>query len=310
MQEIIFISVIIITYNRKDTLEKAIGSIFSQDYPESMYEIVVVDDGSTDGTEDLIKILDKEHSIVYFKQGRKGPAAARNLGIRNAKGKIIAFLDSDCIAPRDWLSTIAGLYKRHPETVSVGGSSESGPLKKSFINGFAKLVFYRPAPRQTEGYVNSVATRSLSFKKEIFQEIGYFDEVIGYPEDTEFNLRLNLKGYKIYYSPALTVMHIHPFDLFSCYKREFDIGRTDYKIHIKYPDFYIRAFRLPIGLINSIIFCAGVFIKPLLLLREYKILTFRNVLYLPFLAFLQIFRKAGIYYEMKRSGKKITDDKL
>ena len=84
-------SVVIPTYNRANLLPKTLDSVFAQTFKN--YEVIVVDDGSTDGTQDYLKW--SENRITVLTQPNRGPGAARNLGVRHAKGEYIAFLDSD-----------------------------------------------------------------------------------------------------------------------------------------------------------------------------------------------------------------------
>ena len=91
------ISVIIPTHNRSSSLKKTLISLINQTYPKDRYEIIIVDDGGSDNTEKMIKELNKQtnSNINYFWQKNRGPAAARNLGIKNARADIIAFTDDE-----------------------------------------------------------------------------------------------------------------------------------------------------------------------------------------------------------------------
>src|SRR3989338_5580791 len=102
------ISVVITTYNRAPQLLKCVDSVIGQDYPGSMYEIIVVNDCSTDGTKKAMNGVSKSRKNVrVLSHGKnRGEAGARNTGIRAARGDIIAFIDDDCIAGKGWLSSI------------------------------------------------------------------------------------------------------------------------------------------------------------------------------------------------------------
>lgn len=94
MDEKVLVSVVIPVYNRADTIKRAVESVLEQTYKN--VEIIIIDDGSTDGTIDQLKELEQmESSIRVFKQDHKGANAARNLGIEKARGGFIAFQDSD-----------------------------------------------------------------------------------------------------------------------------------------------------------------------------------------------------------------------
>jgi O-antigen biosynthesis protein len=127
------VSVIIPTYNRSDTLQKCLAAVQTQTYSD--YEIIVVDDGSTDGTANMIAA--EFPNVHYLYQANRGPAAARNQGIAAATGDIIAFTDDDCLPPSDWLARLAEGYSRYPDAAGGGGSLIAPP------NLLATSVFAR-----------------------------------------------------------------------------------------------------------------------------------------------------------------------
>lgn len=93
------VTVVIPTYNAERTLGKTIEACLNQDYPKEKLEVIVVDDGSTDNTAQIVK----RYPVRYIFQEKGGPAKARNTGWKNAKGEIICFTDADCIPPKDWV---------------------------------------------------------------------------------------------------------------------------------------------------------------------------------------------------------------
>ena len=94
------VSVVVVSYNRKRFLKKCLECLLWQDYPEDNYEIIVVDDGSTDGTDKMFEMMDYPQRVRYFcSPERLGQSKARNRGIFEAKGEVIIFTDSDAFAP-------------------------------------------------------------------------------------------------------------------------------------------------------------------------------------------------------------------
>ena len=109
------VSIIIPTYNSLAYLKKCIISLLNQTVDSMSYEIIIVDDGSTDNTEEYVKQLIKKYSrpkIHYYKQKNSGPATARNLGAKYAIGKYLAFTDSDCEPTKDWIKDIIKNFNR------------------------------------------------------------------------------------------------------------------------------------------------------------------------------------------------------
>ena len=100
-------SLIIPTYNRLDELKELIPSIERQDYDLTNIELVIVDDGSTDGTEEYIKIYKGPLTIIYEKQQNQGPGPARNRGMAIATGAYFIFVDSDCLLPPQYFTVLS-----------------------------------------------------------------------------------------------------------------------------------------------------------------------------------------------------------
>lgn len=173
------ISVVIPTYNREESLRECLREVTSQDYPD--YEVVVVDDGSQDWTRAMITRDFPE--VIYLRQEtNRGPAAARNRGIRFASGEIIAFTDDDCVPSTDWLSRLAAGFESHPSAGAIGGLQEP-PEKAWRRNQIARYdryqtrAIYRLGDGVKTGYPLPVGTNNLMMKKCQLLELGGFDEL-------------------------------------------------------------------------------------------------------------------------------------
>src|SRR5262249_45606561 len=114
------VSVIIPVHDGERFVAEAVNSVLAQDYPA--LEIIIIDDGSTDGTEAAVRALPCQ--VHYFKQPTQGPAAARNRGIRDASGDFVAFLDVDDLWPKHALHTLVGELLRRPELEVARGYSQ------------------------------------------------------------------------------------------------------------------------------------------------------------------------------------------
>jgi glycosyltransferase involved in cell wall biosynthesis len=209
------VSIIICTYNRKNLLKMCLNSIYAQDYPQSNFEVIVVDGGSSDGTEKLCKEFPKIRFIVESKHGL---AHARNKGAELAHGSIVVYTDDDCIVDKNWLrNLIAGFYYSK-NVVGVGGPVY--PLhpeiipKKIHVKAALGLYDNGDSMKLTEGIITSNA----AFKKEIFK-ITKFNEGLGVTrrgnlilcgEDTAFCQAIKNLGYNLLYTPYAKVYHQIP----------------------------------------------------------------------------------------------------
>ena len=99
---------IIPTYNRREELGPLLESLAVQTCPREQFEIVVVDDGSTDGTQEMVRRFTQTHdlSVHYIHQANAGPGPSRNLGMEYAQGDVFVFVDSDCTVPPEWVARI------------------------------------------------------------------------------------------------------------------------------------------------------------------------------------------------------------
>jgi len=190
-------SIIIPTYNRCHLLWRAINSILSQTYP--FFELLIIDDCSTDKTKELIDIY-TDPRIKYFKlRENKGASHARNYALNKAKGKYIAYLDSDNEWHRDFLESYLKAFQDYPEKVVVF-AKKNYRLKIVEKNGKEKVL--RDETTNHGKYFDLkrlwqrkilIDTNTLVHKKEIIKKVGKWDEKMDFWEDWEFTLRMSQK---------------------------------------------------------------------------------------------------------------------
>lgn len=226
MQEanLLSISIVIPTYNRKDTLRQCLQAAISQDYDS--YEIIVVDNGSTDGTGEMLRREFPQVSCLRQKQN-SGPAAARNAGIHRASGSIIVFTDDDCVPPQNWLTRIAAGYARYPHVVGVGGYLEppSEALKSNVLARYerhiARHVFHVGDSEYVGGFeCPAGGTNNMSYRRTILQQVNGFDESFPYAagEDADLKWRICQTHAQLLYTP-IRVIHLQAYT-WSAFKRQ------------------------------------------------------------------------------------------
>jgi glycosyltransferase involved in cell wall biosynthesis len=205
----LYFSVVIPLYNKEKHIKRAIDSILNQSYQK--FEIIVVDDGSED--DGVIKVEEYEDSrIKLIKQSNKGVSAARNIGIKNAKYDYIGFLDADDVWKKDFLKEIYFLIKDYPNKAAYATGYES-----YLENGSIKKAKYSNTNDKFRGVINNYfkntlknslfSSSSVVIRREIFKDIGYFDESLKLGEDLDMWFRIALKKESAFINKSLATYY-------------------------------------------------------------------------------------------------------
>jgi glycosyltransferase involved in cell wall biosynthesis len=213
------LSIIIASYNSEKTIEQCLRSLKNQ-ATNNTYEIIVVD-SSTDNTARIIKERFSEIKIYTFER-RKFPGDARNLGISMSHGRIIAFIDADCIADRNW---VAEILKAHQSAHTIIGGVIANGNPDNYISWAAYFCeFSQWMPQLPQGKMVEIPTCCLSLKRWIFDKYGPFLERT-YCEDTAFHWKLRKDGHMPILIPYIKVSHINVDKINIFLKKEFIHGR-------------------------------------------------------------------------------------
>lgn len=197
------ISVIVPVYNAEQTLRACLESLFAVEHLD--YEVIVVDDGSTDGTVALASTYPCK--LVSLKRN-VGAGEARNRGVEHAQGEILAFTDGDCIVPSDWLAKIERALQG--DVAGVTGvyaiPDDPSPLAR-FVGHDIRLRFMH-----LSGETNVFGTYNGAVLRNVFEQVGGFDPRIRGAswEDVEFGLHVVEKGHKLVIDKDNIVFHQHP----------------------------------------------------------------------------------------------------
>jgi glycosyltransferase involved in cell wall biosynthesis len=201
-----YISVVVPTFNRAYGLAVCLEALLAQDYPD--YEIILSDDGSTDSTAEVAARYGRVHCI---RGENRGPAAARNRGLVQARGEIVAFTDDDCRVPSDWLSRLAAGYARYPHVAGVGGYLDP-PDAVVRRNTFARYERYTTFEFYHQGRGEVVSglddypgggASNMSYRKSVLDQVRGFDEWFPYAaaEDHDLRVRVHALGH--------VLLHLH-----------------------------------------------------------------------------------------------------
>jgi len=180
------VSVILPTFNRAWTLKDAIDSVLSQDYPH--IELIVIDDGSKDNTQELLEVYENE--ITVLKQKNRGVSAARNAGIKNSTGEFIALLDSDDAWDKRKISCQVEFFRHNPKTL-ICQTEEIWIRDGKRVN--PKVKHKKPSGMIFEPSLDLclVSPSAVMMKKELFERKGYFNEEFTVCEDYDLWLRIS-----------------------------------------------------------------------------------------------------------------------
>ena len=190
------ISVIMPVYNRKDVVMNAIDSVLAQTYDN--FELIVIDDASTDGTTELLKEIDHEKVKVIFHEKNKYASGARNTGLKNSTGEYVAYLDSDNLLDERYLAATVGAFLLLPDADAL----HSAQYRYETYDSKPFLVQFGALNKSLLHNHNFVDMNCFAHKRYIYDEVGGFDETLKGADDWELILRINTH-YTVYSVPFL-----------------------------------------------------------------------------------------------------------
>lgn len=237
MPEQIDASIIVPVYNAERCIVQCISSLLSQDF-RGKYETIVVDDGSTDGTIELLKQFGKKTRFV--RQKHRGPAAARNNGAKNAKGKFLVFIDSDCMAERDWLKEMLKPFK---DKRIAGVQGRYRTKQKGLMARFNQIeIEDRYNRMRRKKPIDHVGSYSAAYRKDVFLAFKGFDESfpVASGEDPELSYRISSKGHKLVFTETAIIYHSHPESLFKYLKTKFYRAYWRVRLYKKHTEKMVR----------------------------------------------------------------------
>lgn len=235
------ISVIIPVFNGEETLAACLNAVARQSLAD--YEVIVVDNGSTDKTAEIIQSFVRDFpNFSYVLETKRGRGAARHAGVLAARGEVIAMTDSDCLVPEDWL------YRLTAFIFSGQEKAVSGFEKDASINYWSRrrqAEDWRFMQTRLEGnYTNHLDTKNFAIRADILKDL-QFDPELTACEDWDFFIRLKMSGHQVYFLPDLLVAHFHDSSARAVFWTQFIQGKSATAIINKYQSDprYQQAFR-------------------------------------------------------------------
>jgi len=221
------LSIIIVSYNTKDFLKRCMDSIFTEGGINDL-EIIVIDNNSTDGTREMLKKFQSDHSevITVFNEKNVGFATAVNQGVKKSKSDYLLLLNSDIVIKQQSLEKMISFAKEYPEAGIIGGrllnldnSSQASiyhfptigrAIKEYWFRQKGSFEKYTPLMKKDYVSVDVVTGAVMLIPRKTIEKIGLLDErYFMYFEDLDYCRRVNKAGYKIYYLPEAEFIHAH-----------------------------------------------------------------------------------------------------
>lgn len=235
-----FVSVIVPAYNAAGTIDQCLKALLDQTYPAECYEVIVVDDGSTD---DTVEVASRA-GVTVIAEGKHGKSGTRNLGARRASGEYFLFTDADCRPVTDWIAQMTSPFIDDPGVAGVKGAylSNQCQLVARFTQVEVEERYDRMAQLET---INHIDTYAAAYRRDVFLGHGGFDECLPEVEDQELSFRLARQGHKMVFAPEARVYHTHLISARHYFWRKFSIGTWKHLLMNRYPERLVSDSRTP-----------------------------------------------------------------
>jgi glycosyltransferase involved in cell wall biosynthesis len=226
------VSLVVPAFNAQETIGDCLDSLLAQTYPNQAFELIVVDNDSTDETGAVLRAYQSEIRILH--ERRRGAAAARNTGIANARGEVVAFTDADCVADKDWLRNIVEPLADRSIGIVGGEILAANPSNAvarfgTRINDNRKSIeVFRPP---------YVITMNCCARLAVLKHLNSFDARFRRAQDVELSYRALQAGYRLVFRPEAIVYHRHPRTLRGLFRKGFQHGFASVHVLEKHQTF-------------------------------------------------------------------------
>jgi len=243
-----FVSIVVPFLNESESIERLTRSLFAQTYPADRFEILMADGGSTDDTLDRLRRVDPGGRVrVLDNPGRTAPAAM-NVLVRAARGDVVTRVDAHSHVAPDYLERIVAVLDETGEAV-VGGPARmeaDTPFRRALVEALysrwgAGSVPYRTL--RTRAHVETIQTGS--FRREVFERVGEWDESLAVVEDLDMNTRIREAGYRILLDPSIRFWYFPRPDLPRLWRQIHRVGRVKAWILDKHPVIFRWKYVVP-----------------------------------------------------------------
>jgi glycosyltransferase involved in cell wall biosynthesis len=223
-------------YNDTTGIQTALSSIDSIDFLSEKFEVLAVDNNSTDNTASVIRSFAANNGNIYYlsETEEQSSYAARNTGIRAAQGNILTFIDADMTVPESWLSDLTELFsKRDVDYVGFDIDVYVPKGKKTLTSKF-EMMFAFPIEQYLDKH-NFTGAGTLAVHRNVINEVGLFDSTMVSGGDKEFGERVADAGFTQYFADHITVRHPARTSIVSLGKKAFRTGRGKQQLYDRHP---------------------------------------------------------------------------
>jgi GT2 family glycosyltransferase len=195
-------TVVVAVYNGQHTLRACLDSLLQLEYPATHLDLLCVDNASTDATPDIL--AGYRGRLRFAREDKRGPAAARNHGIRQATGDVVAFTDADCVVDPSWLRHLVAPL-RDPE-VGIAGGKILSRQPCGIIESFGERIHdhARALTRSSPPYA---ITMNWASRRVVLNRVGLFNEALLRSSDVDCSYRMLAAGYRLAYAPRAVIYH-------------------------------------------------------------------------------------------------------
>jgi glycosyltransferase involved in cell wall biosynthesis len=223
------VSIVVPVRNGADVIQDCVASLLSSSYPAHRREVIVVDNGSTDLTAEIVRNL----RVEYQFEPRRGPSYARNRGIDASRGEVVAFVDADCVATIGWLEELARPFM-DLDVWAVAGEIVSYPAQTPAQRYMARRKGRWQKPALDSRWWPFAVTANVAFRKSTFERIGVFDPALIRAQDKDFGRRYLDAGLRFEYAPKALVLHRHRATSWGFFRQHVGWGYGSALLHAKY----------------------------------------------------------------------------
>ncbi|MDP8265966.1 MAG: glycosyltransferase family A protein [Candidatus Aceula meridiana] len=225
------VAVVIPAFNCSKTIAQTLGALRRQTY-RGPIEIIVVDDGSTDQTSQIVKSFEE---VLYVRQDNAGPATTRNTGFKSSTSEIIFFTDSDCIPHEDWIERSVASFT-DKKIAAVSGSYDIANPQDPLAMSIYREILFRHT-KLMPAFPKAFGSYNVAIRRNILESLGGFNTGYRYPsgEDNDLSYKILLLGSKIFFNKESLVKHYFPTHIFQYLREQFRHGFWRVKVYFNYP---------------------------------------------------------------------------